>query len=193
MTDDHFQEGAGALGDAQLIEAREALARNVAAARTALQVSQDDLAAASAVSRATIIQIESGTSDPRLSTLVSLASALQVSPLFLLLGATELAAIGAVATGPELEKLRSSLSTDKLETMRRLLQSGITRNRNQAVKMAGSTAAAAGLLRGGIAAAAIGSIIAPGTGWFIGAALGSVFAKMTRANVKENVGENESR
>lgn len=158
-----------------LVVARETVAKNVAASRAAQGMSQDDLATAAEVSRATIIQIESGESDSMLSTLVKVATALEVSPMFLLLGKAELDALADVVRGNMVQRLSQAVGEESAETMRRLLQSGLTRNRNRAVKMGASAVATAGLAAGAITGAAIGSILLPGLGTAIGGALGSLF------------------
>lgn len=66
------------------------LARNLVVARAAIGWTQHQLARRSRISRATIAHIEATESDPRLSTVVMLAQALNVSPLCLLLGETEI-------------------------------------------------------------------------------------------------------
>ena len=151
------------------------LARNLAAARTALEISQDTLAARASVSRATVIQIEGGEGDPRLSTLVSLADALGVSPMFLLLGEEDLEALSDLRNAEGLPMVADELSEEDIETMRRLLHSGISRNRNKAIKM-GTAAASAkgGASASTLAGAAIGSIILPGIGTAVGAVLGGL-------------------
>jgi transcriptional regulator with XRE-family HTH domain len=134
-------------------------------------MSQDQLSEVAGVSRATIIQIEAAEGDPRLSTLAGVAVALGVSPVFLLLGQDELDAIANAPGSSEAERVRENLSSDQLETMCRLLRSGIAKNRAKAVAMGTSAAAGAGLAAGALAGAAIGTALLPGIGTAIGAAL----------------------
>lgn len=155
-------------------EVQDTLARNLSAARGALGLSQDQLAAAAGVSRATVNQLEGGASakgDPRLSTLVSLAAALGISPVFLLLGRNELDAIAEAPRSKEAKDVRAHLTAEELETMRRLLRSGLAKNRTKAVEMGTTAAATAGVTAGAIAAAAIGTALLPGIGTALGAAL----------------------
>ena len=156
-------------------QVRMNLARNMVAARTALEISQDTLATRASVSRATVIQIEGGEGDPRLSTLVSLADALSVSPMFLLLGREDLEALSNLQNAEGLPIVLDELSEEDIETMRRLLRSGISRNRNKAIKM-GTPAASAtgGVAASTLAGAAIGSIILPGIGTAVGTVLGAL-------------------
>lgn len=150
---------------------RETLARNLSAARGVLGVSQELLAESAGVSRATIIQLEAAEGDPRLSTLAGIAVALGVSPVVLLLGRDELDAIVNAPSSSEAERVRENISPLELETMRRLLRSGIAKNRMKAVAMGASAATAAGFAAGSLAGAAIGTAILPGVGTAIGAAL----------------------
>src|SRR5260221_2115723 len=92
----------------QIIPAKEAppqesidsiLAKHLVAARITPGLTQHDLAAAAGVSRATVAQLETGYSDPRLSTVVDLARALRVSPLVLLAGIPEVQALAELAQG----------------------------------------------------------------------------------------------
>ena len=161
-------------------QVRMNLARNLVAARTALEVSQDVLATKASVSRATVIQIEGGEGDPRLSTLVSLADALGVSPMFLLLGREDLEALSALRNTEELPIVLDGLSEQDIEMMRRLLHSGISRNRNKAIKMGTAAALATGAAASTLSAVAIGSILLPGIGTAIGAVLGGIMASKRR-------------
>lgn len=162
------------VGLSRVDDVQDTLARNLSAARGALGMSQDQLATAAGVSRATVNQLEGGASangDPRLSTVVSLASALGISPVILLLGRDELDAIAEAPKSKEVKDVRSHLTAEELGTMRRLLRSGVAKNRAKAVEMGTSAAATAGMTA--IAAAAIGTALLPGIGTAIGAVIGS--------------------
>lgn len=146
-----------------------------------MALSQDQLAELSGVSRATIVQIESGSSDPRLSTIAAIAGALGISPLLLLLGNDELRAIANVENSSEAVRTREHLSKETLDDMRRLLKSGLQKNRSKAIAMGIAAAATQGsvigLIRGLVPGAAIGSSLLPGLGTVIGAALGVALYK----------------
>lgn len=159
-------------------EVQDTLARNLWAARGALRMSQDQLATAAGVSRATVNQLEGGSTakgDPRLSTLVQLAAALGISPVFLILGRDELDAITEAPKSKEVKNVTSHLTVEELEMMRRLLRSGVAKNRTKAVEMGATAAATAGMPAGAIAAAAIGTALLPGIGTAIGAVIGSTW------------------
>lgn len=158
--------------------ARDAVARNLAAARSALGWSQEDLARAAGISRATVNQLEGGASaksDPRLSTLAALASALGISPMLLLLDREELDAIAEIPGSREMSEVSSHLDPEQLEIMRRLLRSGVAKNRAKAVAMGASAATLAGVSAGPLAAAAIGTAILPGVGTAVGAAIAAAW------------------
>ncbi|MDN0082059.1 helix-turn-helix transcriptional regulator [Crenobacter sp. SG2305] len=157
--------------------ALETVARNLYAARIGVGMSQEQLAEAAKVSRATIIQLESGTGDPRLSTLATIADALGIFPALLLIGRDEIDAIANAPNSVEAILISEHLPTKELEGMRRLLQSGIPKNRNKAIIMGTSAATSAGLTAGAIAGAAIGSALIPGIGTVIGAVLGSLLSQ----------------
>jgi transcriptional regulator with XRE-family HTH domain len=159
--------------EASLARALETVARNLSAARGAVEASQEELAEDAGVSRATVVQLEAAEGDPRLSTLARVAAALGVSPAFLLLGGDELAAIAGAATSAEAEKVRRLLPQERLEAMRRLLRSGVPKNATKAVAIGSEAVAGAGLARGALVGAAIGTVLLPGLGTQIGAALGA--------------------
>ncbi|QRK08550.1 helix-turn-helix transcriptional regulator [Archangium violaceum] len=169
-----------------LEEVRDTLARNLSAARSALGLSQDQLAAAGGVSRATINQLEGAEGDPRLSTLVGLAAALGVSPVFLLLGRDELDAIAKVPGSKEAKEVQAHLTPEELDTMRRLLRSGVAKNRTKAVAMGSTAVATAGVTAGALAAAAIGTALLPGIGTAIGAAFAASWLARKKAEEEKD-------
>lgn len=149
--------------------AKVTLAKNLNLARTAGQLTQMELAEAATVSRATIAQLEAGDGDPRLSTIVDLATALGTSPVLLLMGEDEMCAIASVQLNDNL------VSADEVEQMRRMVASGLKKQRLQAGRLGANAARAAGLSAVG---AAIGSVLMPGIGTAVGAAVGAFL--MTR-------------
>jgi len=174
-------------------EVQDTLARNISAARVVLGMSQEQLATSAGMSRATVNQLEGGSTakgDPRLSTVVQLAAALGISPVFLLLGRDELDAIAWAPDSQVVKDVRSHLTADELETMRRLLRSGVAKNRTRAVEMGATAAASAGMTAGAIAAAGIGTALLPGIGTAIGAVIGSTWLakKMIDAKKKDEDG-----
>jgi DNA-binding XRE family transcriptional regulator len=78
---------------------RGIVAQNLHFARSALDMTQQELADGSGVSRATIAQLEAGVGDPRLSTLELLAAALHVPAHFLLLDQASFRALAELASG----------------------------------------------------------------------------------------------
>lgn len=157
-------------------EVKETIARNLAAARSAVRLSQEGLAKAAGVSRATINQLEAAEADPRLSTLIRVAAALGLSPLLLVLGRDDLDEIVQAPQSAEAKLVLEELSAEDLDTMNRLMASGIGKKRMKAVGMGSNAAVSAGLAAGGLAGAAIGTVLAPGLGTAIGAALSSLWA-----------------
>jgi transcriptional regulator with XRE-family HTH domain len=78
---------------------RAIVAQNLLFARSALELTQQELADASGISRATIAQLEAGVGDPRLSTLELLAATLHVPAHFLLLDQAGFRAIAELSQG----------------------------------------------------------------------------------------------
>jgi transcriptional regulator with XRE-family HTH domain len=147
------------------------LAKNLSAARLLAGLTQHDLAGVAGVSRATIAQLETGVSDPRLSTVVDLARALGVSPIVLLVGRADVRAIANLPNDladrpvpvPELE----------LSRMRLYVRSGLLKDRGRAARVGASVARAAGENDAGpTLTAGIFSAHLPGSGTAAGTALG---------------------
>jgi len=148
------------------------LAKNLVVARLAAGVTQQDLAAAADVSRATIAQLETGYSDPRLSTIVDLANALGVSPLLLLIGLEEARALTELPDRLHDESLE--LHDKDVTRMQQYVASGMLKDRVRAARLGASlVASAATSVR---VAAAVMSAILPGKGTIVGAALGRALA-----------------
>lgn len=160
------------------VAATATVAKNVALARSAASMTQAVLALAAGVSRATIAQVESGDSDPRLSTLIDIATGLGTSPVLLLLGEDELRALVEVTR----DGARSLLSDAEVGRTRRLLSSGLRKQRLQAGDLGAAAARAAGLSAVG---AAIGTVLLPGIGTAMGAAIGTfLLARARRLGAK---------
>lgn len=162
-------------------EVGETVAKNLVAARVSLRMSQEDLARQSGLSRTTVVQIESGEADPRLSTLAKMANTVQVSPILLLVGAREMELIGKLvepnSDGRSIyDRLKVGLGEDDCLALTSLLESGIPRNRKRAIKIGAK--AAAGMASGAVTGAAIGSALLPGVGTAIGGALGYLLGKV---------------
>lgn len=136
-------------------------------------MTQDALATSSGISRATIVQIESGIGDIKLSTLAELAAALGTSPIVILMGEEEFSALD--------EMVRASGRVRKIQTA---LDRGPSQGADEqqvaekrAGKIGAQVAEAAGLSRGAAVGAAIGTMILPGMmGTALGAVLGSILA-----------------
>ncbi|MHB1938527.1 MAG: helix-turn-helix domain-containing protein [Acidobacteriaceae bacterium] len=173
MSDSNTEDGRLAIKDS----VQATIATNLVLARSVNAMTQDALAEQSGLSRATIAQIESGQGDPRLSTLTDIATALGVSPVLLLIGPQELSALADIP-----KVLPGTLfDTDQpaIDKIRRLVQSGLLRNRLKAAKIGVKAAVSAGFTTpGGLLGAALGSALMPGnfavlaTCAFVGGILG---------------------
>lgn len=117
------------------------LARNLIAARTAAGWTQEALSAAARISRATIAQLETGSSDPRLSTIAALAQALNVPTVALLVGIgefqllakahLEVDAVKKSIEPHQLRRLAASLAADATDDLASLLSNAAERSDRQ--------------------------------------------------------------
>jgi len=107
------------------------LAKNLVVARVTAGITQQALAETADVSRATIAQLESGYSDPRLSTIVDLADALGISPLLLLIGTFEAKALAGLLD----QKPAPAVEQEDLNLMSRFVRSGLLKDRVRAAKI----------------------------------------------------------
>ena len=154
------------------------LAKNLVVARQAAHVTQHGLAATALVSRATVAQIETGYSDPRLSTIVDLARALGVPPYFLLVGPDEVDALIAMPAALSQRPLR--VPPGELERMHRLIRSGMLKDRIRAARIGAAVANDSGRrTQAASVGAAIFSAIQP-EGTEVGAVLGELAATARR-------------
>jgi transcriptional regulator with XRE-family HTH domain len=164
------------------------LAKNLVVARVITGTTQQGLAERADISRATIAQIETGYSDPRLSTISELAHALGIPLIFLLIGDEEVRAISGLlsesADGALNPPNTVRVSPVELDRMQRLLRSGMLKDRVRAAQIGASLAKAAGGL--GLSAevcAAIFSAIVPGSGTVAGAILGESLPDANRKDL----------
>ena len=173
------------------------LAKNLVVARTLAGLTQQELAAASSVSRATIAQLETGYSDPRLSTIVELATALGIPPIVLLVGIDEVRMLMELLTAiPPTSQPGGSISAQlsapaplqspampahDVARMEDLLRTGMLKDRLRAARVGaavarsgGSSAPAAAIIAG------IFSPVLPGAGTITGAAVGELLSRRAR-------------
>jgi len=148
---------------------RETLSKNLTLARKACNYTQEDLSNISKISRATIAQLESGEGDPKVSTIIDLAIALETSPLILFLGAREINALMELEDNIQ-EKV---LAEGDLEKMQHYLKSDIAKQKAKVAQIGADAARNVGLSAVG---AAIGSMLLPGVGTVVGAVLGSLIS-----------------
>jgi len=147
------------------------LAKNLVAARVIAGMTQHDLANAAGVSRATVAQLETGYSDPRLSTVVDLARALDVSPLVLLAGVPEVDAIATLSQGTNGKGV--NVSKGDLIRLSDYVASGLLKDRVRAARL-GATVARGGseVSRSIAVTAGLFSATLPARGTAVGAELG---------------------
>lgn len=157
---------------------RTQLAKNLLLARSAAGFTQDVLAEHSGVSRATIAQLESATTDCRLTTLTDIALAFEVSPIVLLLQEVEIASLATWVSRTALSRLLEQIPESEIRTMNTLRRSGLQKNLTrvaqlavQAVRRGGYTSRAAAV------GAAIGAGILPGMGMAVGTLVGVLLEK----------------
>lgn len=160
--------GPGAVSGAAAAPADEPadrrLGRSLVLARMAVGMTQEALAAAAGVSRATVAQIESGHSDPRLSTIRLLAAALRTDPVMLLADSRFVSAVDDVVADGRDDPFGGRLSESDIAQMQRMAQSIYGSDRTHAGWLGVVAARAAGLPPGAVVAAGIGSLLLPGAG-----------------------------
>jgi transcriptional regulator with XRE-family HTH domain len=149
------------------------LAKNLVAARVVAGLTQHDLAAAAGVSRATVAQLETGFSDPRLSTVVEIARALGIAPIVLLSGTEEVEALAKLAIDPV--DARPPVPPADLARMRDYVASGMLKDRVRAARVGATVARGGADVSAGVAVTAgVFSATSPGRGTVVGAQLGKL-------------------
>lgn len=162
----------------------QTLASNLTSARVGTRTTQQDLAEFSRISRATIAQIESGASDPRISTLERLANALNL-PVFILLATPhELTALTRLH-GHQLTQPTPSLPPEVIRKIRRLASTGSRKDLLRAARLAGELAAPAG--DASARAAAISAVLIRSASYTFDLQPGSQPTPSTEQDVQQSV------
>jgi transcriptional regulator with XRE-family HTH domain len=147
------------------------LAKNLVAARVIRGLTQHELAEAAGISRATIAQLETGFSDPRLSTVVDISRALGIAPIVLLAGVPEVKAFAEITHQTEFQPL--VIAATDLERMLDYTSSGMLKDRVRAARLGAAIARRGTEVSPSIAVTAgLFSASFPGTGTSAGAELG---------------------
>jgi transcriptional regulator with XRE-family HTH domain len=148
------------------------LAKNLVAARLIAGLTQHQLASAAGVSRATIAQLETGCSDPRLSTIVDLARALGLAPIVLLAGTPEVEAFAFLVEACD-DPPRLRVSPADLARLHDYLASGLLKDRLRAARLGAAIALSTDPDSPAVAiTAGLFSAALPGVGTAVGALLG---------------------
>jgi transcriptional regulator with XRE-family HTH domain len=156
---------------------REVLARNLVAARIALDMTQQELAVRANLSRVTINHIETAHADVRLDTLVAVAGAVGCDPVVLLLDRAHLDAVqsdelamvrrvGGAGRVPATRARGSArlLRSDPADLLEELRLSPVPKIRARAVRLAAAAAERARLPRAAVVGAAIGALASGASG-----------------------------
>ncbi|HCV86755.1 MAG TPA: hypothetical protein DGB85_09250 [Deltaproteobacteria bacterium] len=131
-------------------ELRATLAKNIISARKAKAkvlgrtYTQEQLAEDSGHSTTAIAQIERGEVDPRLSTIAGIALALNVNPVFLLFGRSEIELLYQMIRELDedsLSDLSARLFSDNLSEIEKLANSSLPKHRVQASQVSAATMA----------------------------------------------------
>jgi hypothetical protein len=83
--------------------------------------------------------------------------------------------------------VQAHLSEEEQELMRRLLRSGLAKNRTKAIKIGIEAVLAAGIAADVVACAGIGTAVLPVIGTAIGAALGAIWLRNRRASARDEM------
>jgi len=151
------------------------LAKNLLIARHTANMTQQQLADTSGISRATVAQIETGYSDPRLSTIVDLAAALGMPAILLLVGLAEVQALAKLAESA-VSQVPLTDSRD-IARMRNYVETGMLKDRLRAALIGAHAAGTVFSSPLASISAAIFSAFVPGAGTEIGGLLGELLAE----------------
>lgn len=162
-----------------------ALAKSLRFGRAALNMTQEALAEKSGVSRATIAQIERLEGDPRLSTILDLAAALETSPILLLMSEREMEKIEIlIRNTAAVKELRKAIPEQEFHDIDRLHKIGRDKH---AAEIGAGVVTRVGELKSAAIGAAIGTVLLPGFGTVIGAVLGRVLSPISAARLAPGI------